>query len=83
LPALPGETDIEKRADLFAKNCLVDEREMKNFIARVRPLYSKQRIKNFAARIGVHPAIVLGQLQYRKEVDWSHSREMLVRVRDI
>jgi HTH-type transcriptional regulator / antitoxin HigA len=76
-------TDIEKRADLFAESLLVDKREMNNFIARVRPLYSKQKIKNFAARIGVHPAIVLGQLQYRKEVDWSHSREMLVRVRDI
>jgi HTH-type transcriptional regulator/antitoxin HigA len=76
-------TDLEKRADLFAESLLVDKREMNNFIARVRPLYSKQKIKNFAARIGVHPAIVLGQLQYRKEVDWSHSREMLVRVRDI
>jgi HTH-type transcriptional regulator/antitoxin HigA len=76
-------TDIEKRADLFAESLLVDKREMNNFIARVRPLYSKQKIKNFAARIGVHPAIDLGQLQYRKEVDWSHSREMLVRIRDI
>jgi HTH-type transcriptional regulator / antitoxin HigA len=76
-------TDIEKRADLFAESLLVDKRELNNFIARVRPLYSKQKIKNFASRIGVHPAIVLGQLQYRKEVDWSHSREMLVRVRDI
>lgn len=83
--AIPFEdkTEIEKRADLFAESFLVEKREMNNFVARVRPLYSKQKIKNFAARIGVHPAIVLGQLQYRKEVDWSHSREMLVRVREI
>jgi HTH-type transcriptional regulator / antitoxin HigA len=83
--AIPFEdkTEMEKRADLFAENFLVDKREMNNFIARFRPLYSKQKIKNFAARIGVHPAIVLGQLQHRKEVDWSHSREMLVKVRDI
>ena len=83
--AVPFEdkTDIEKRADIFAEDFLVEKNEMEHFIARFRPLYSKQRIKNFSARIGVHPAIVLGQLQHRKEVDWSHSREMLVRVRDI
>jgi HTH-type transcriptional regulator / antitoxin HigA len=75
-------TDIEKRADAFAEEFLVDKQEMENFINRVRPLYSKQKIKNFAARIGVHPAIVLGQLQHRKEVDWYHSREMLVKVRE-
>ncbi len=83
--AIPFEdkTETEKRADLFAENFLVDKREINNFIARVRPLYSKQKIRNFAARIGVHPAIVLGQLQHRKEVGWSHSREMLVKVRHI
>jgi HTH-type transcriptional regulator/antitoxin HigA len=83
--AIPFEdkTDIEKHADRFAENFLVEKHEMENFIARCRPLYSKQRIKNFSARIGVHPAIVLGQLQHRKEVDWKHSREMLVKVRDI
>lgn len=83
--AVPFEdkTEMEKRADLFAESFLVEREQMDNFIARVRPMYSKQKIKNFSARIGVHPAIVLGQLQHRKEVDWSHSREMLVKVRDI
>lgn len=82
--AIPFEdkTDIEKRADVFAEEFLVEKNEIDHFIIRFRPLYSKQRIKNFSARIGVHPAIVLGQLQHRKEIDWSHSREMLVRVRD-
>lgn len=75
--------DIEKKADEFAEDFIVEQRQMEKFIARVRPLYSKQKIKNFAARLGIHPAMVLGQLQHRREVDWSHSREMLVRVRDI
>jgi HTH-type transcriptional regulator / antitoxin HigA len=75
--------EIEKRADLFATHFLVDQEKMDDFIARVRPMFSKQRIRGFALRIGVHPAVVLGQLQYRGEVDWSHSREMLVRVRDM
>lgn len=76
-------SDIEKRADIFATDFLVAPSEMENFVRRVRPLFSKQKIRGFAMRIGVHPAIVLGQLQHRKEVDWSHSREMLVKVRDI
>jgi HTH-type transcriptional regulator / antitoxin HigA len=76
-------SDIEKRADQFAEGFLVEKREIESFIGRYKPLYSKQKIKNFSSRIGVHPAIVLGQLQFRKEVDWSHSREMLVKVRHI
>jgi HTH-type transcriptional regulator/antitoxin HigA len=81
--AFNDKSEIEKRADIFAENFLVEKREMDNFIGRFRPLYSKQKIKNFASRIKVHPAIVLGQLQHYQEVHGSHSREMLVKVRDI
>jgi len=83
--AIPFEDrpEIEKQADIFATNFLVEPTKIEDFINRVRPMFSKQRISGFAARIGVHPAIVLGQLQYRREVDWSHSREMLVKIRDI
>ena len=83
--AIPFEekSDIEQRADMFAQTFLVEQDELELFIGRTRPLYSKQKIKNFSARIGVHPAIVLGQLHHRREVEWYHSREMLVKVRDI
>ncbi len=74
-------SEMEKRADLFAQQLLIDQAAMENWIARIGPLYSKARITAFAKMNHVHPAIVLGQLQYRKEVDWSHSREMLVKVR--
>jgi HTH-type transcriptional regulator/antitoxin HigA len=73
----------EIEADKFAQSFLIDQADLNKFIARTRPLYSKQKIKNFAARIGVHPAIVLGQLQHRREVEWSHSREMLVKIRGL
>ena len=33
--------------------------------------------------LGVNPGIVVGQLQHREVIQWSHSREMLVKVRDI
>jgi HTH-type transcriptional regulator/antitoxin HigA len=83
--AVPFEkrSEIEKRADEFATSFLVEQSEMRDFIDRNSPMFSKQKIRGFALRIQVHPAIVLGQLQYRREVDWSHSREMLVKVRNL
>lgn len=76
-------SDMEKQADLFAQHTLIDQAAMENWITRTSPLYSKVRIMAFARMNHVHPAIVLGQLQHRKEVDWSHSREMLVKIRHL
>lgn len=75
----------EKAVNASAANILIDHAELDNFIARVAPLYSKERIRGFAARLRVHPGIVVGQLQHRGPgsggIPWSHSREMLVPVR--
>jgi HTH-type transcriptional regulator/antitoxin HigA len=56
---------------------------LSGFIARVKPLYSKEAIKGFAARIGIHPGIVVGQLAFRGQIGFWHSREMLEKVRGI
>jgi HTH-type transcriptional regulator/antitoxin HigA len=50
---------------------------------RVRPLYSEQRILLFAKRIGVHPGIVIGQLQFRDEIPYTHFHKHLVKIREI
>lgn len=71
----------EKRADLWAENYLLTTREIEKFILRVRPLYSKSKINQFADRVQVHPGIIVGQLQRRKEIPYSHNREMLVKVK--
>ena len=65
----------------MASELLIPRQEIESFIARVGPLYSKKRIVQFSAHIGVHPGIVVGQLQHREEIGYSHSREMLVKVR--
>lgn len=75
--------EVEQRADRWAANYLVPGEEIQNFIMRVKPLYSKKLIIQFANRIKTHPGVIVGQLQRRKEIDWSHNREMLVKVRDI
>ena len=78
--ALPRE---EVRANEAASEYLVPKSELDNFITRVRPLYSEQRILLFAKRIGVHPGLVVGQLQFRDEVPYTHFHKHLVKVRDI
>lgn len=76
-------SEMEKRADVFAQQVLIDQGAIENWITRISPMYSKARILGFAKMNHVHPAIVLGQLQHRGEVDWSHSREMLVKFRHL
>lgn len=73
----------EQEADAFAEEFLVPKTEIEGFIARVRPLYSSQKIIGFANRIGVHPGIVVGQLQHRGELSWAHNRKLLAPVRHI
>ena len=74
-------SEAERKADLFAVEFLVETENLDNFIMRVGPLYGKQKILGFANRIGVHPGIVVGQLQFRKEIPWSSYRQMLEKVR--
>ncbi|MGR3177231.1 MAG: helix-turn-helix domain-containing protein [Candidatus Anammoxibacter sp.] len=80
---LDQKSDIEKQADLFATEFLIKKSAIDDFIVRVHPLYGKQKILGFAKRIGVHPGIVVGQLQFKKEIPWSSYRQMLDKVKHI
>jgi HTH-type transcriptional regulator/antitoxin HigA len=73
--------DGERRANALAEEFVIKRSDLDNFIARVRPLYSKQKIQLFAARMQVHPGLVVGQLHRRGEIPYSHHRESLVKVR--
>ncbi len=73
----------EQGADKYAANFWVPLKELNNFIARYRPLYSTDKIVRFATRIKVHPGVVVGQLQFQKEIPYAHSRDLLVPVREI
>lgn len=74
------ETEVE--ADRFAQENIVPQQELRDFCARTRPLYAMSKIVNFSARIGVHPGIVVGQLQHRNEINFNHSRSLLAKVRE-
>jgi HTH-type transcriptional regulator/antitoxin HigA len=81
--AFAEKPEVERKADNFACEFLVKKDELDKFIARVRPFYYKQKIALFANRINVHPGIVVGQLQHRKVIPFSHNREMLEKVQKI
>jgi len=76
-------SDRERAADEFASVTLISDKEIRSFIARIKPLYSKTKIVGFAARIGVHPGIVVGRLQYMGEISYAHNKEMLAKVRSV
>jgi HTH-type transcriptional regulator/antitoxin HigA len=73
----------EVKANTAAAEFLVPKSELDSFITRVRPLYSEQRILLFAKRIGVHPGVVVGQLQFRDEVPYTHFHKHLTKIREI
>jgi HTH-type transcriptional regulator/antitoxin HigA len=75
--------DIETRAEKEASEFLIPPALLQSFILRVKPLYSKSRIIQFANRVKIHPGIVAGQLQHLQEISYAANREMLVRVRDL
>ena len=78
-----GSQTSEQQANAFAAETLIPRDSMESFIESARPLFSGRQIRGFAAEIGVHPGIVVGQLQYRKEISYANHRKMLVRCRGI
>ena len=76
-------SEAERKADLFAMEFLVDPKSLDDFILRTRPLYGKLKILRFSHKIGVHPGLVIGQLQHRREIPWGSFRQMLEKVRNI
>ncbi len=73
--------ESEKRADSFASDFLIPSDRLQNFIDRTGPIYFKGKIIGFAATLGVHPGIVVGQLQHRGEIGFSANRDTLVHIR--
>jgi HTH-type transcriptional regulator/antitoxin HigA len=75
--------EFERRADAAACDFLVEKGLLEDFIFRVGPYYSKQKITGFARLQRIHPGLVVGQLQHMGEIKYAHNREMLDKVRHI
>jgi len=78
------DTDLpekEIRANKEAAELLVPMKELASFIEG--GVLSRSAIIAFATKIGIHPGVVLGQLQHRGLVGWSASRDLLEPIREI
>lgn len=64
-----------------AAEYLVPKKELEKFINRVAPYFYSKKIIGFAARMEVHPGIVVGQLQNRGLIEYSHHRRQLEKCR--
>ena len=73
----------EVKANIAAAEFCVPSDELNDFILHVRPLYSEKRILLFAKRIGVHPGLVVGCLQLRNEITYTHFHKYMVKIRDL
>lgn len=81
---LVGQTPDEEAeilANTFADSAMLPGNALADFINRVGPLYSHEKILGFAKVHGIHPGIVVGQLQYRREIGFQHSRKFLAPIR--
>lgn len=70
----------EEAADSAAKNFPFPSERIKSFYKRKAPYISEKDVVGFAGLNEVHPAIVVGQLQYIKQ-DFAWLRKWLVSVR--
>ena len=70
----------ERAANAAAQEFCVKGSELSDFIARVNPFFSEERIVLFARRLGVHPGLVVGQLQrHLKRYDLLRKHQVKVR----
>jgi HTH-type transcriptional regulator / antitoxin HigA len=73
----------EQRANIEASGFLIGKSDMDSFIGRVAPLFSKERIVQFAHAVKIHPGIVVGQLKHRGELHPGAHRDLVSRVREV
>jgi HTH-type transcriptional regulator/antitoxin HigA len=71
----------EAQANMSAAEFCVPSERLKNFIARVGPIYSERRVVGFSRLMEVHPGIVIGQLQH-KTGRYDLLKKYLVKVRE-
>lgn len=68
---------FEQEANEFASQFLVPAKLLNRLVSQ--PPYSKAAIRQFAEETGIAPGIVVGQLQHRKLLPYTHCNDLKVR----
>lgn len=75
--------EIEARTNKETANFFVPQDKLNRFIQTHKPYFSKALVNNLATELNIHPGIIVGQLQHRKEVGFNTHREATVKVREL
>lgn len=78
----PDDRPEEIAANRAAADFCVPTAELDDFLARVGPAVPEERIIFFAERLGIHPGLAVGQIQWRLK-RYNFLRKFLVRMREI
>ena len=73
---------MERRADEESAAMFVSPEDLDSFIRRVGPVFTAERINQFANSIKMHPSIIIGQLKHRGKVGYSQHTKPVYPVRD-
>ena len=73
-----GDSGMEAEANAWASNVLVPKRQWEHFVA-ASPL-SERAVRAFADEQGIAPGIVVGMLQHRRLLPWTHLNGLKVRL---
>lgn len=76
-----AELECEQKANDAAADFCVSASQLKSFIARKSPFITREDVLQFAARMEVHPGIVVGQIQNHTK-RWNWLREYQISVRE-
>ncbi len=74
---ISSETEIENRANDFARNFIIDQKIYDAFIKRND--FTIQSIRVFSLNNDIHPGMVLGRLQHDKVVEYGKLHELLLK----
>jgi Zn-dependent peptidase ImmA (M78 family) len=66
----------EHEANAFAGDMLIPRQDLLRFALAQKPYFSKEQIRAFAGKQGVAPGIVVGQLQHKGHLPYSHCNEL-------
>lgn len=75
--------DAEIRASVEAADALVPHEKLERFITMYAPRFSEASINNFATQIQIHPGIIVGQLQHRRQIGYNQHHRLMVRIREM
>ncbi len=76
-------SEVEKRANREAADFLVSQSRLDAFIKQNKPYFSQYKIVELANDLRIHPGIIVGQLQFRKEVGYNTHHASMAKVREL